>query len=530
MGLLSNINLNELLSFVIVGSIGYVSYFYYKYFTRENPLPGPLPLPLIGNFYLLKDELAIMLSKLQANYGDFFEVYMGNQRYVCVGNEDLAKEMMKTSLDSKFHQRTDENNGLKELGLLHSGLIFNIDYDDWQYHRRFYSKTMLSPLFSKQAVASVQVGFDEMRKYWDQLGEDIVIDFPNWMKRYFLDTIAITTSSKPAYALANFYNNVSPNKKITVSTHYIKESEMFMNAIDSFNSALKWFNLFPAYVRNFPGINLHTRKLKNEFFWFKNDVRKVVKARRSEIDATPKDQPLTPDLLTMFLTVNTPRDVTERIADDQHDKPMTDEEAASNYMEVLSGGVDTGSNSICYIVYYISHYPDVKQKLLKEFETVIGRDPNVKITLDQLNKLEYTEAVIKEVSRIFTVTPVTFKKNTGPAEIGGIVFPSDTKFFISRQALHLSKSQWSDPDKFNPDRFLKFNPESKNPFYMFGAGPGRNLAMIELKATVFMLYSRYEVELVDMNASIKYRSSHMRHCTELKVRIKRRRDLDTVKN
>src|ERR1044071_7157503 len=47
--LLTSIGLYDLISFLSISLIGYTIYFYYNYYTRENPLPGPLPLPLVGN-------------------------------------------------------------------------------------------------------------------------------------------------------------------------------------------------------------------------------------------------------------------------------------------------------------------------------------------------------------------------------------------------------------------------------------------------------------------------------------------------
>ncbi|CAG8520648.1 13648_t:CDS:2 [Acaulospora colombiana] len=366
-----------------------------------------------------------------------------------------------------------------------------------------------------------------MSRYWEQLGEETVVDFPEWMKRYFMETIVTTTSSKPAHALSNFYKRLS-NKKIDGG---VSESEEYIEVAQHLNEIVHWFSIVPEYLRNFPGINLRTKKYKEKYFLLNNMILKMVKDRRAEIEATPEDQPLVPDMLTMFLTVNTPRDVTERIADDQNNKPMTDEEVVGNYFEVLGAGISTGSNAICFLVYYLSHHPDVKRKLLKEFEVVVGRNPNTKkITIDVINKLEYTEAFIKEVNRFTPIVPLIKKQNREPVEIGGIKFPANTIFFSSSLLLHRHKSQWSNPEEFNPDRFLKSSPESKNPFYMFGSGerkcPGRNLALLELKATLLLLYSKYDVELVDMNAPIKYRETILRKCTKLKVRIKKRRDLN----
>ncbi|CAG8663210.1 11278_t:CDS:2, partial [Acaulospora colombiana] len=185
--------------------------------------------------------------------------------------------------------------------------------------------------------------------------------------------------------------------------------------------------------------------------------------------------------------------------------------------------------------YYLSHYPDVKRKLLKEFETVVGKNPDTKkITLDVINKLEYTEAFIKEANRLFPIIPNIGKRNRDPIEIGGMTFPANTLFLTNSLALYTHKNQWSNPSEFNPDRFLKSSPESKNSFYMFGSGerkcPGRNLAMIELKTTLLMLYSKYDVELVDMNAPLNYNGEFLRACAKLEVKIKKRRDLGLVES
>ena len=60
---------------------------------------------------------------------------------------------------------------------------------------------------------------------------------------------------------------------------------------------------------------------------------------------------------------------------------------------------------ISSIIYCVIKHPEVKRRLRSELDTVIGTDPTRLISYEDLNKLEYTEAVIQEVSRLYPVTP-----------------------------------------------------------------------------------------------------------------------------
>ncbi|CAG8619899.1 9580_t:CDS:2 [Acaulospora morrowiae] len=437
--------------------------------------------------------------------------------------------MATTSTRSNFHDlTTPDSEGLEEVGLLNTALVYNLNYKTWEFYRRFYTRSILKSSFNIQAADCIQEAFREMENYWEQLGEGTILEFPRWIKRFFTDTTFLMAASKPTYSLASYYNSLSTDKKVHIPANSLKESDTFIRAIDDFITCFLYFLLLPKYLRELPGLRGYTNNLKKRVEWLKNNVRGIIKERREEIEKTPEDHELTHDLLTMFITINTSRDITEKIADSLHDRPMTDEEICGNFMELLSGGIDTSSNSICYIIYYLSHYPKVKEKFIEEIDRVVGKDTSHKVTNEGVGKLEYCEAVINECSRIFSIVPSVCKRNTRPDEIGGMTFPADTQFFTYLQGIHKHKSQWADPEEFNPERFMGRNSaENKKHLYTFGIGlrkcPGRNLAMLELKLTLALLYRKYDVELVDMNAPIKYHTTMVRTCDELKVRIKKRK-------
>src|SRR5581483_11935330 len=140
---------------------------------------------------------------------------------------------------------------------------------------------------------------------------------------------------------------------------------------------------------------------------------------------------------------------------------------------------------------------------------------------------KYCEAIIKEVSRVFPVVTSFSRYSDKPDEIAGYKWPSNTTFRINADALHHSEDYWEEPDKFNPDRWMVegFEPK-KNSFIMFGGGlrvcPGRKLAIIELVCLMALIYRKYEIDLVDMEAPLKVESALITACTELLVKIRPR--------
>jgi cytochrome P450 len=99
--------------------------------------------------------------------------------------------------------------------------------------------------------------------------------------------------------------------------------------------------------------------------------------------------------------------------------------------------------------------------------------------------------------------------------IGGYEWEAGTSFQMLYSAIVMHKDYWTEPEKFNPDRFYKVDEsdkyilekkKAKNALPMFGGGfrmcPGRKLALIELKCLIFQFIENMicDIELVDKNA------------------------------
>src|SRR5271154_4021566 len=146
--------------------------------------------------------------------------------------------------------------------------------------------------------------------------------------------------------------------------------------------------------------------------------------------------------------------------------------------------------------------------MFEEIDRVFQGDKTRPITENDIHSLKYCEAIVKEVSRVHPVANMLARYSREPDEIAGYKWPAGTMFQVSAVAIHKHKDYWEEPEKFNPDRWMVegFEPK-KYSFIMFGGGlricPGRKLAMIELVCLVALLFRKYEIDLVDMNAPLK---------------------------
>ncbi|CAG8737999.1 2375_t:CDS:2, partial [Funneliformis caledonium] len=191
----------------------------------------------------------------------------------------------------------------------------------------------------------------------------------------------------------------------------------------------------------------------------------------------------------------------------------------------ISGGIETTANLLCFVIYHMAHHPNVLVRLREELDTIFDSDNNRQMTMEDLSKMRYTEAIIKECARLITPAKFAQRNSSLPDTIVDREWPANTAFYAYIEGIHHNPIHWKDPLKFNPDRFMDSEPQ-KNTFLMFGGGvricPGRKLALITMKCLVSLIYKNLDITLVDMDAPLKLKNKLVNACTELKVRVEQR--------
>ena len=340
---ISSFGVSDIFYLLIALVVIYVTQFYYRYFTRPNPLPGPFPLPFFGNAHQsighgFNDWLLSMYEK----YGDMYEIDLG-ERVIVLCRADLIENMNIPSAKTKYPYRIKISEGFIEYGLDESSLIFNNDYKSWKYNRQFFTQAMMIPSFNYQAIEWSNELWRKMETYWNNLEENQELNLTKWMRRFTIDIIFRIATGVKSDSLTSYYNTFILENNDPLNEKENEESDHLIHSLTKFVSGISYYILFNKFMRHYvPFVRGKGKSfLKNRDYLF-DKIYKIVKDRRIEIENIPLDQPLRQDMLTSCITANTSRDVNPaKHADSNLLRSMTDEEIFGNILDVMLGGADT---------------------------------------------------------------------------------------------------------------------------------------------------------------------------------------------
>lgn len=171
-------------------------------------------------------------------------------------------------------------------------------------------------------------------------------------------------------------------------------------------------------------------------------------------------------------------------------RDFSDFEISMTIFTFLFASQDATSSASTWLFQLMADRPEVLNKVREENLAVRNGDRNVRFSMDILDKMTYTRAVIKETLRYrppVIMVPYVVKKDfpvtdTYTVPKGSMVVPSVWP------ALH-DPAVYPEPDSFNPDRWITGDAENavKN-WLVFGTGPhyclGQTYAQLNLMAMI----------------------------------------------
>ncbi|XP_046382837.1 cytochrome P450 4C1-like isoform X2 [Ischnura elegans] len=189
-------------------------------------------------------------------------------------------------------------------------------------------------------------------------------------------------------------------------------------------------------------------------------------------------------------------------------KVLTDREIREEVDTFMFEGHDTTSMAICWILFTLANNPDVQEKAWKEvkefweYRTKMEKEDR-SYQSNIFTDMPYLERCIKESLRLYPSVPVISRKLSEDLQMGGYLIPADTIIHIHVSNIHRNPSIYSNPDSFDPDRFLPEAVNTRHPYaYIpFSAGPrnciGQRFAMLEVKAVVSAILFNFHLVAMD---------------------------------
>jgi cytochrome P450 len=176
-------------------------------------------------------------------------------------------------------------------------------------------------------------------------------------------------------------------------------------------------------------------------------------------------------------------------------EPMPDKQLLDEVMTLIVAGHETTASALNWMWYLLSQHPDVERRLHQEIDDL----PAVPATMDEVTQLAYTRQVIEETLRLYPPGWLLTRRAIESDRIGGYAIAPKTDVFISPYLVHRHPDFWTEPERFEPERFASTNTAQRNRFcYLpFALGPraciGEHFAMVEMMLHTAMLARHFRL-------------------------------------
>ncbi len=166
---------------------------------------------------------------------------------------------------------------------------------------------------------------------------------------------------------------------------------------------------------------------------------------------------------------------------------------------MIVAGHETTSVALFWALFLVASAPSVQQAIAAE---VSGVDLDPTAAGDSLAALTYTKAVVSETLRLYPPAFMIVRHAIGEDRFGNIAIPANSTVMAAPWVLHRHRSLWSDPDVFDPTRFLpQAVPPPRMAYLPFAIGPrvciGAQFAISLTTIVLASLVKAFDIKLVD---------------------------------
>ncbi|KAK9069916.1 hypothetical protein SSX86_010314 [Deinandra increscens subsp. villosa] len=268
---------------------------------------------------------------------------------------------------------------------------------------------------------------------------------------------------------------------------YTKLLHEFMAALDVFDigSYFPWL----SWVDHFTGSVRKAKKIAIEFDEF---LERIIEERLNKKKGEDAESNEEEDFVDILLDVQ---------KNDTTGFTLHTDALKALILEAFAAGTETTQTALMWTMSELIKNPKEMNKLQRELTEIA--QGNVMISEEDLEKIPYLKAVIKESLRLHPPAPLLIPRiSTQDVKVMGYDIAAGTQVIINAWGIGRDPASWEEPNEFRPERFLNgpINYQgSQFEWLAFGAGrrgcPGIQFSAPVMELLVANIIYKFDIKL-----------------------------------
>ncbi|XVF83045.1 hypothetical protein PTKIN_Ptkin16aG0100800 [Pterospermum kingtungense] len=408
--------------------------------------PSPPKLPIIGHLHNIGSHPHRSLWTLAQRYGPLMLLRFGSVPVLVVSSADGAREIMKTN-DLIFASRPKPSSFQK--------LVY--DYKDvafapyGEYWRQIKSICILHLLNNTRVQSYRAIREEETVLVIEKIINPSVFGSPVNLSKLFAE---LANNIISRVALGRKYRGEDRKKFRKLLSEFIVLMGGFR-----VGDHIPWL----AWVTRVNRLEARIEKVAKDFDAFMEGVVEEHMEKANDDGSKGIQHEKGKDFVDVLLEIQRENKV---------GFPIEKDCIKAIILDILAGGSDTIFAVLEWTMTELLKHPKVMKELQKEIRQISNDKSD--ISEDDLDKMHYLKAVIKETLRLHPPMPLLFPRiSSKDVKIKGYDIAKETQVFINAWAIFRDPQTWEKPEEFFPERFLN-NPISYKgqdfEFIPFGSG------------------------------------------------------------
>ncbi|KAI7745243.1 hypothetical protein M8C21_010627 [Ambrosia artemisiifolia] len=460
--------------------------------TRSKSKEGAPPevcgrWPIIGHLHILGGGNKLLyrtLGSMADKYGPAFSIRLGANRAFVVSSWEVAKECFTVN-DLALASRP-KMAAVKHMCYNYAMFGLGPYTPYWREMRKIVTIELLSNrrIEMLKHIRSLEItcGINELYGRWKENSQGpLVVELTKWLEHTMLNIIMMMVAGKRYVGDGSDGDEAAKCHEAIIDFFRLCGLFVVSDAIPS----LSWLDL-QGYEKQMKKTGKDLDLVLGGWLEEHRQKRKLGLERNKE---DVKD----------FIDVMLSLEDEGQLPNIEHDSNTI---IKSTCLSMILGGSDTMAVTLTWAISLLLNHPDVLKKLQEELDNHVGKDRQVEEA--DIKNLVYLEAVIKETFRLYPAGPLLAPREAREeCTIAGYKVKAGTRLIINVWKLQRDESVWSDPSKFQPERFIGVSHEhvevSGQQFVLvpFGFGrrscPGISFSLQVLRLTLARLVHSFDL-------------------------------------